>query len=114
MRQAETFAVTVRKEAQDLRGRLGDELFESILEAIETARNGVMVSNVDVRRSREPDDGKWEQVVFDVHVPTCSDEALQYWGRIGQRLDDLIGALPPERAEEVSSLVAVHVEWHDV
>lgn len=81
------------------------------LQAIRDARGGVHVSSVKLRRSTEPEDPDWEELVFEVRVDAGATEALAYWDRVGERLERATAALDQPRTETFARQVAVHVAW---
>jgi len=69
------------------------------------------ISSVKLRRSVEPEDPDWEELVFEVRVDAGPTEALAYWDRIGQRLDRIIEELSEPRRRTFARQLAVHVTW---
>jgi len=102
-RQQPAYPVILADEARPLK--------ESLHRIIDGARNGVAVSQVTVRRSIEPEDATWEQIVFEVRVDALHDEANAYWARISEAEEVFMDSLEPLTKKQLARTVAVHVEW---
>jgi hypothetical protein len=106
-----TYPIVTDREAQPLLGVLDPSLRQDIRDAIERARNGISVGMLRVRRSTEPEDPGWEELVFDVQVYATADEALAYWDRIGALLENMMESVDPTSREQLERLISVHVDW---
>lgn len=106
-----TYPIVTDREAQPLLSVLDPSLRQDIRDAIERARNGISVGMLRVRRSTEPEDPGWEELVFDVHVYAIADEALAYWDRIGALLENMMESTDPTSREQLERLISVHVDW---
>jgi len=110
-RQQPAYPVILADEARPLKESLHSGVYDRILRIIDGARNGVAVSQVTVRRSIEPEDATWEQIVFEVRVDALHDEANAYWARISEAEEVFMDSLEPLTKKQLARTVAVHVEW---
>lgn len=106
-----TYPVVTEREAQSLLSVLDASLRQDIRDVIEHARNGISVGMLRIRRSTEPEDPGWEELVFDVQVYATAGEALAYWDRIGALLENMMESADPTSREQLERLISVHVDW---
>ena len=112
MRQAEAIPVTVEdEEAQKLLARLTPGLYEEILDAINSTRNGVDVASIVIRSVKSWEDPDWEELSFGVTVTAPSKEALAYWNRIGEMHQRLIDTADQAKRQQLVELVSIYVDW---
>jgi len=105
------FPIIADPDARRLRAAIPQSDILLVLQAIRDACGGVDISSVKLRRSTEPEDPDWEELVFEVRVDAGPNEALAYWDRVGERLDDAIADLDVTRRETFARQIAVHVAW---
>ena len=105
------YRITIAKEARSLKNGLHNGVYEDLLRIIDGARDSVGVSMVEVRRSIGYEDPTWEQLVFDVRVAVPAEQALAYWGRIGDAIQDLMEHVDDPTREQLARHVSVHVNW---
>jgi len=105
------FTVITEPDARRLRAAIPQSDISTVLQAIRDARAGIGISSVKLRRSIEPEDPNWEELVFEVRVEAGPSEALAYWDRIGETLDEAMAKLDQASRERFAMQVAVHVTW---
>ena len=109
MRQAEAMPVTVEdKVAQNLLERLAPGLYDAVLDAIESSRDGIAASGIRVYSTTEGDDPTWEELAFEVRVTAERQDASCYWDRISDELQRLMDVSQgPARDQLIQSISVI-------
>jgi hypothetical protein len=112
MRQAEAVPVSVADTgAQTLLKRLSRRLYESILDAIHSSRDGIDVGSITIRSFKSHEDAEWEELVFGVNVHSDSRQGMDYANRIGRKTEELMDQLDDADLDNLVRLVSVSVNW---
>lgn len=84
--------------------------FDALMEVLErqTQRDGISVVRVDVDRFFDPEDASTE-LVLALHVSLGPAEALAYWDRLGDALEEQIRGLSEDERRVANREIAVQV-----
>ena len=86
------------------------KLKDRIIATVLTRESSIPIKYIQIDTSTEPDEG-WDEIVINVVVEVPPQQALAFWGAIGEGVEKWAQRLPQDEKDLLYEKIAISVHW---